>query len=932
MLVRLVQSRLHQTRLHQTLLSLLRTVRLQGFTTATARALLILLIVAVCIALTSASASAITLMQRAAIDSAATTTSSLPFTTNNTAGNWIGVCIRAGRTGEAFTVRDSRGNVYRRAAQLNVTVDSPNGDTVAIFYAENVAAGANTVTVSDSLQATLRVAIFEYSGLATANSLDVSAGAQGTGTALNTGSVTSTVNGDLVLSALMTADPRTFTAGAGFASQAFVPAEPNTKLIAEDRVQTSAGALSATASINSADPWGAVVATFKSSGVNTVSSAPHISQLTPASGPVGQSVTIAGSNFGATQSTSTVKFNGTVATPTSWSATRVVAPVPAGATSGSVVVTVSGVASNGVTFTVGTSDTTPPSVTVTSPANSATVSGSVTLQANASDNVGVKSVQFRLDGANLGSPLTTAPYSSSWNTAATANGSHTISAVATDAAGNQGSSAVVTVTVSNAVNTSMGPLKHSTVNTRYFINPAGHAVFLAGSHSWDDFQDTDTSGSTPAAFNFTAFVSFMKQHGQNATILWRKDLPEYCNWNVSGSVWKMGPLPWLRPGPGVASDSGPKFDLTQLNQAYFDRLRSRVQQLQQNGMYAIVQLFDANQLTFSRCSTDGYPFTGTNNINGVDDGYTSGASGANSVTMTAANAISGYQDTYVKKVLDTLNDLPNVIYEVSEEQPTGSANWWFPHVISLVRSYEATKPLQHPVGIGAMTATAPNDGTLYSSAADWIAPTINSNFSNQFPSNVSTNNQGKVVINDADHAYFWKTFTNSDGSLKSTQMHNYLWENIASGAEGVVLMDPYVVYWPSSPNRNLCLSPLHQICTGGVDTKFDGFRSAMGYAQSFVNSHLNLLKMTPQGGLSSTGFCLADNSATGAEYLVYAPSGGSFTVNLSATARAMNVLWLNPATGATVTATGITGGKTQSFTAPFSGDAVLYIVDAAGHN
>jgi hypothetical protein len=382
----------------------------------------------------------------------------------------------------------------------------------------------------------------------------------------------------------------------------------------------------------------------------------------------------------------------------------------------------------------------------------------------------------------------------------------------------------------------------------------------------------------------------------------------------------------------VASDSGAKFDLTQWDQSYFDRLRARVQQLQQNGMYAIVELFDGNQLTSARCSTDGYPFTGTNNVNGVDDGYTGGASGTNSVTMTAANAISGYQDSYVKKVLDTLNDLPNVIYEVSEEQPAGSATWWFPHVISLVRSYEASKPQQHPVGVGSMNATSPNDGTLYSSNADWIAPTINTNFSFQFPSNVATNNQGKVVINDADHAYYWKTFTNSDGSLNNTQMRNYLWENVSSGAEGVVLMDPYEVYWPSSPNRNLCLSPLHQICTGGVDSKFDAFRSALGYAQNFVNSKLNVLKMTPQGGLSSTGFCLADNSATGAEYLVYAPSGGTITVNLSATTRAMNVLWLNPATGATSVGASITGGSTQSFTAPFSGDAVLYIVDAAGHN
>src|SRR5216684_1318053 len=76
--------------------------------------------------------------------------------------------------------------------------------------------------------------------------------------------------------------------------------------------------------------------------------------LNPASGLVGASVTISGANFGATQGTSTVKFNGTTATPTSWSTTSIVAPVPSGATTGNVVVTVSGAASNGVLFTSST--------------------------------------------------------------------------------------------------------------------------------------------------------------------------------------------------------------------------------------------------------------------------------------------------------------------------------------------------------------------------------------------------------------------------------------------------------------------------------------------------------------------------------------------------------------------------------------------------
>src|SRR5262249_51783268 len=94
-------------------------------------------------------------------------------------------------------------------------------------------------------------------------------------------------------------------------------------------------------------------------------------------------------------------------------------------------------------------DTTSPTVTLTAPAAGATVSGTITVSAGASDNGGVAGVQFLLDGANGGTEDTTAPYSISYDTSALANGSHTFSARARDAAGNSTTSAPVSVTVSN---------------------------------------------------------------------------------------------------------------------------------------------------------------------------------------------------------------------------------------------------------------------------------------------------------------------------------------------------------------------------------------------------------------------------------------------------------------------------------------------------
>ncbi|MBI3231684.1 MAG: fibronectin type III domain-containing protein [Candidatus Doudnabacteria bacterium] len=94
-------------------------------------------------------------------------------------------------------------------------------------------------------------------------------------------------------------------------------------------------------------------------------------------------------------------------------------------------------------------DTTPPVVSVTSPLSGATVSGTIPISANATDNVGVAGVQFKLDGANLSAEDATLPYGISWDTATASEGLHTLTAVARDAAGNSATSTPISVTVDN---------------------------------------------------------------------------------------------------------------------------------------------------------------------------------------------------------------------------------------------------------------------------------------------------------------------------------------------------------------------------------------------------------------------------------------------------------------------------------------------------
>ena len=130
-------------------------------------------------------------------------------------------------------------------------------------------------------------------------------------------------------------------------------------------------------------------------------------------------------------------------------------------------------------------DTTPPTVALTQPANGATVAGTTTLMASASDNVGVVGVQFKLDGADLGAEVAVSPYSRSWNTTTAAAGAHSLTAVARDAAGNQTTSVAVGVTVNNGGGSSLvgqwsAPIEVGAVAVNMVMMHTGKVLLYSG--------------------------------------------------------------------------------------------------------------------------------------------------------------------------------------------------------------------------------------------------------------------------------------------------------------------------------------------------------------------------------------------------------------------------------------------------------------------
>ena len=147
-----------------------------------------------------------------------------------------------------------------------------------------------------------------------------------------------------------------------------------------------------------------------------------------------------------------------------------------------------------------------------------------------------------------------------------------------------------------------GPLRLSEANRIYFTDGTGKAVYLTGSHVWNNLQDIDPAFRTNAdgkmiepgpapipKFDFSDYLRFLAKENHNFIRLWTWEQAAWVPWLVAKP--EMQPLPYLRTGPGLALDGKPKFNLREFNQEYFDRLRSRVSEAGEHGIYVSVMLF-----------------------------------------------------------------------------------------------------------------------------------------------------------------------------------------------------------------------------------------------------------------------------------------------------------------------------------------------------
>ena len=244
-----------------------------------------------------------------------------------------------------------------------------------------------------------------------------------------------------------------------------------------------------------------------------------------------------------------------------------------------------------------------------------------------------------------------------------------------------------------------GPLRVHPTNGRYFSPDGEKAVLLTGSHTWNNLVDIGP-GNPPQAFDYDAYLDWMVDHDHNFFRLWAWELTA---WNTRGNrernsqQHRVAPQPWKRTGPGNALDGGLKFDLEQFDDAYFHRLRQRVEAAHAHGLYVAVMLFEGWGLQFSPRAWSHHPFHPKNNVNGIDGDRNGDGRGVEIHTLGDPDVLQ-LQQAYVRKVIATVNEFDNVLYEISNENHPASTAWQYA-AIRYIKEQEKALRKQHPVGM-----------------------------------------------------------------------------------------------------------------------------------------------------------------------------------------------------------------------------------------
>lgn len=416
--------------------------------------------------------------------------------------------------------------------------------------------------------------------------------------------------------------------------------------------------------------------------------------------------------------------------------------------------------------------------------------------------------------------------------------------------------------------------------------------------------DSVTQGWMECALNFNVYgyIDALADRGLNVLMLW-SFIGTDANRQVGDS--RLGydcPESW--PWNGSPDDNS--FDLTVLNTDYFDRLSSLVRYAESRGVMVLITVHDG----WTKGRFDQHPFNAslgngplTSNSQYVELADPNAEMPPNydpGWSRTQKNQY--FQERFMDRLATTLDGFSNVLFEMFNE-----GEWYDPTLRNLHEQHSLTFFRARTTSL-LMTETdaIAGDDPHNDPKVDLIS--LHGGWDNRF------SDFAAGFSKSPPKPYFLsEPVPGWDGNnISLDAIRRSVW-NVALAGAGWVNQNDTSFGW--DPNTNMAAR------AGIRDQAYD----IAGHAARFFNSSdVNFSHMAPAGNLCSTGICMAE---PGVEYVVYAPSGGSFTVNLSAgIGKKFRAQWYNPRTGTFLAAGEIDGGSNaQNFTAPDGNDWVLHL-------
>jgi hypothetical protein len=282
----------------------------------------------------------------------------------------------------------------------------------------------------------------------------------------------------------------------------------------------------------------------------------------------------------------------------------------------------------------------------------------------------------------------------------------------------------------------------------------------------------------------------------------------------------------------------------------------------------------------------GHPYHPDNNV----QGFRGNAKGDGKPDLDDPR-VRERQSAYIRKVIDPLNELDNVLFEVTNE---GGNQSWDRFVVDTVHDYEKAKPQRHPVGLNGHGSES--NFEMLAGPTDWFSP--GSNDWPELKSDPRAVDGRKVGLLATDHVF----------GVGGDQ--RWVWKAFLRG-HNVLFMDPY-----DDPTW----APILAGQSVGVRDA-EAARRAMGHALT-CSRRFDLAASRASGELASTGYCLA---VPGREYVVYLPDGGTATLDVTAAQGELSVEWIHPVSGKFTPGEPVECRGRRALKGPFEGDAVLIV-------